>query len=198
MGTLLKSEAALDVLATISLAQFIVIVVLFISVGVIIFKFRDRIKLHLEEYRAKENNKETLIKKLEECDSEIKGIKDRCVHDREEMQQKQLEYRQQSLQKQADIQQQFADMNAKIDTLIQMIDIQHNETREIKKNELREKLLNMYHHYTSLEQNPEQEWSEIEAEVFWNLFKDYEKLKGNGFMHSIVKPAMMKLKVVSI
>jgi hypothetical protein len=58
--------------------------------------------------------------------------------------------------------------------------------------------MNLYRFHTSLEKNPEQEWTEVEAEVFWNLFNDYEKLGGNGFMHNTVKPAMKKLKVVTM
>ena len=44
MDSIIKSDKALDLLTTISLAQFLVIVALFIGVGVLIYKFRDRIK----------------------------------------------------------------------------------------------------------------------------------------------------------
>ena len=38
----------------------------------------------------------------------------------------------------------------------------------------------------------------MEAEAFWHVYRDYEKLGGNGFMHSTVKPAMERLNVVKI
>lgn len=196
--SLLKSESAMNVLATISLAQFLVIVVLFIGIAVVAYKCKDGIKGFLEDYRTRENTKEEMVKKLNSYDAEIQGIKEHHEQDMESFQQRQLNYRQQSLDKQASIEKHFSEIDTKIDNLIQMMNEQHEETREIKRNELREKLLNMYRFYTSIEQNPKQEWNEMEAEVFWDLFKDYEKLGGNGFMHNTVKPAMKALKVVTI
>ena len=73
----------------------------------------------------------------------------------------------------------------------------YKETERLKCNELREKLVAQYRHFTSLEMNPRQEWTILDAETFWELFADYEKYGGNGFMHSTVKPAMEKLKVIS-
>ena len=48
MEALLKSEKALDILCTISLAQFLIIAIIFIGIGVIAFKFRGRIKEIME------------------------------------------------------------------------------------------------------------------------------------------------------
>ena len=198
METLLKSESAMDILATISLAQFFVIVAFLVGVVILVYKFRDGIKEFLEDYRHRENRKEEMQKKFESYDTEIQYLKKHHEEDMEENYQRQLGYRQQSLEKQASIEKHFSDIDSKIDNLIQMVNAQHEETREIKRNELREKLLSMYRFYTSIEQNPKQEWNEMEAEVFWDLFKDYEKLGGNGFMHNTVKPAMNALKVVTI
>jgi hypothetical protein len=63
-------------------------------------------------------------------------------------------------------------------------------------NRLRNSLLQSYHYYTNAEKNPLQSWSEMEKEAFYNLFKDYENLGGNGYMHTTVQPAMDALKVV--
>lgn len=212
METILKSDAAMDVLATISLAQFVVIVGIIIAVAVCVYKFKDEIKEFLEDYRAKANRKEEIMNKINKIDhfdeeiqelktyhdNDIKQLKDYHDKDMEAMYDKQLGYRQQSLDKQVHIEEHFTEIDSKIDGLIAMINAQHEENREIKKNELREKLMNLYRFHTSLEKNPEQEWTEVEAEVFWNLFNDYEKLGGNGFMHNTVKPAMKKLKVVTM
>ena len=198
METLLKSESAMDILATISLAQFFVIVAFLVGAIILVYRFRDGIKEFLEDYRHRENRKEEMQKKFESYDAEIQHLKKQHEEDMEENYKRQQSYRGQSLEKQENIEKHFSEIDSKIDNLIQMVNAQHEETREIKRNELREKLLNMYRFYTSIEQNPKQEWNEMEAEVFWDLFKDYEKLGGNGFMHNTVKPAMKALKVVTI
>ena len=205
MEALLKSPTAMEILTTISLAQFLVVLVLLIGIGVACYKSRDIIKDYLEDYRKKANRKEEAANRINTLDKEIKELREYHDKDMEVFYSKQLGYRQQSLDKQASIEKHFNEIDNKIDSLIQAINeqrkeinAQHEETRDIKRNELRDKLLQMYRSYTSIELNPEQEWSEMEAEVFWELFKDYEKLGGNGFMHNTVKPAMQALKVVVI
>ena len=41
-------------------------------------------------------------------------------------------------------------------------------------------------------------WTSMEAEAFWELFKDYENMDGNGYVHSEVQPAMNRLEVIDI
>lgn len=65
-------------------------------------------------------------------------------------------------------------------------------------NKLRDRLIQSYRYYTSEEKNPLKAWSEMEQEAFNNLFKDYETLGGNGFMHSTVAPSMSALEVISM
>lgn len=72
------------------------------------------------------------------------------------------------------------------------------ESRKQKLNDLRDKLLQNYRYYTNAEKNPMLAWSEMEKETFDELFKDYEELGGNGFMHSTVQPAMASLDVISM
>ena len=72
------------------------------------------------------------------------------------------------------------------------------ETRKHKLNELRDKLLQSYKYYTNKEKNPMLAWSEMEKETFDELFKDYEEVGGDGFMHSTVQPAMASLDVISM
>lgn len=72
------------------------------------------------------------------------------------------------------------------------------ETCKYKLNELRDKLLQSYRYYTNKEKNPMLAWSEMEKETFDELFKDYEELGGDGFMHSTVQPAMASLDVISM
>ena len=65
-------------------------------------------------------------------------------------------------------------------------------------NKLRDMLLRSYRYYANYEVNPMRAWSEMEKEAFDKLFKDYEELGGNGFMHSMVEPAMEKLKIIEM
>ena len=198
MEALLKSDKALDILTTISLAQFLVIAVIFLGIGAAIYKFRGNIKEFLEDFRNKENRKEDCQKMVETHDKKIAELEKHHNEDMQKFQEKQLEYRQQSISKQTDIDARFVDVNDKLDSLTKLILNHYEETKKLKRNELREKLLNSYRYFTSLETNPKQEWNEMEAESFWHTFKDYEDLGGNGYMHSVVKPAMEKLTIIPI
>lgn len=68
--------------------------------------------------------------------------------------------------------------------------------RKRKRNELRERLLQSYHYYGSKDKNPMQAWSEMEADSFWKVFKDYEELDGDGYAHSEIQPAMNDLEKI--
>ena len=35
----------------------------------------------------------------------------------------------------------------------------------------------------------------MEAEAVWGLFRDYEEAGGDGYMHTVVQPAMEKLRI---
>lgn len=203
MEALLKSQTAMEILSSISLAEFLVIIVLMIGVGIVIYRCKDKISDMLTDYYKKQSSKEKLAKDVKECKDEIAALKHHHEEDMEKNQANQAKYRQQSLNKQNEIKQEFADVKEDITELKQdikdltkLISLHYEETERLKRNELREKLLNSFSHYTSLENNPKQEWNEMEAEAFWHLFSDYEKLKGNGYMHSTVKPAMEQLKIV--
>ena len=41
-------------------------------------------------------------------------------------------------------------------------------------------------------------WNRMEAEAFWELFKEYEDAGGDGYIHTVVQPAMNLLKVIDI
>ena len=195
--TLLKSDSALSVLTTISLAQFLIIVAIFVGVGILIYKFRDRIKLIFDDYREDANRKEQYKKMIDSHDREIKEIKKHHEEDVTHFYETQITYKQQSIDKQNAINKRFEDVSKQINDLTILISNHYEETKRLKRNELREKLLSTYRHYTSLEENPRQEWNEMEADAFWHLFKDYENLEGNGYMHTVVKPAMEALTIIS-
>lgn len=60
---------------------------------------------------------------------------------------------------------------------------------EMKK--LKEKLVAYYNKYKNSDG-----WTLMDKEVFWDLFEDYEKRGGDGFIHSKVEPVMRELKVI--
>lgn len=197
MEAVLKSETAMNVLTSISLAQFLVIAVILIGAVVFFLKFRGKLKKGLEDYRIKTNEEEDMKNKIKNYGQEIQEIKSHHKKDLDSFYKKQQEYRQQSLNKQTDIDNHFDVLTEKIDTLTNLISKQYEETKSIKCNELRKKLLDSYSRYALVENNPKQTWTIMEAETFWSLFSNYETYGGNGFMHTIVKPAMESLKVVS-
>lgn len=69
-----------------------------------------------------------------------------------------------------------------------------NERRE--RNKLRDKLLQNYRYYTDKEKNPKQVITRMENDAFWELFSDYEDMGGDGYMHTVVQPAMNMLKII--
>jgi hypothetical protein len=68
--------------------------------------------------------------------------------------------------------------------------------KKSKKDELRIQIINQYHLFTDLQQNPLLAWSEMEFHAFDQLVQDYEHLGGNDFVHDTVLPAMSNLEIV--
>lgn len=135
--------------------------------------------------------REYLIKK-----HEAEKLKDEQLKEALESVRKYPEYRQQSIQIQELLQgqiQELREMQQK--TTARLIQIEEKNQRR-ERNKLRDKLLQNYRYYTNKELNPSQSWTEMEAEAFWELFKDYEDAGGDGYMHTEVQPAMQRLLVV--
>ena len=72
------------------------------------------------------------------------------------------------------------------------------EIKGRERNKLRDSLLQNYRYYTSKDHNPLQAWTKMESEAFWELFNDYEAINGNGYMHTVVQPAMHELIVIDM
>ncbi|MCI8308094.1 MAG: hypothetical protein HFH14_08615 [Lachnospiraceae bacterium] len=73
----------------------------------------------------------------------------------------------------------------KISNTLSEMERKNNET-EIKK--LKDSLIRYYNEYKNIG-----EWSELEKDAFWDLFDDYEKRGGDGYIHTIVEPIMRGL-----
>lgn len=67
-----------------------------------------------------------------------------------------------------------------------------------ERSKLRDSLLQNYRYYTNKDRNPQLAWTRMESEAFWELFKDYEDAGGNGYIHSVVQPAMNALFIVEM
>lgn len=60
-----------------------------------------------------------------------------------------------------------------------------------KLKEIKGSLIRYYNRYKDIG-----EWSKLEKEAFWDLFDDYEKRGGDGYIHTIVEPVMRELKEI--
>ena len=106
------------------------------------------------------------------------------------------EYRAQSIRVQKELEQKIGELKKSQDAntkkLHQMEETQMRESR----NRLRDTLLERYRYYTDASRNPSRSWTSMESEAFWELFGDYERAGGDGYMHTEVQPAMNRLHVV--
>lgn len=126
------------------------------------------------------------------------------------------EYRQQSIKIQQLLESEIQEtrkQNAKVQSLLEeeiqelRLMIQEDKERLARMeeqdrrrecNKLRDTLLQNYRYYTDQARNPLQSWTKMEAEAFWELFRDYEDLGGDGYMHSEVQPAMERLNIIEV
>lgn len=107
-------------------------------------------------------------------------------------------YREQSIKIQRELESKIGELkksqDENTDRLRKMEEIQKRQ----KRNELRDRLLQSYRYYTDRGRNPSQSWNRMEAEAFWELFGDYEAADGDGYIHTVVQPAMNLLKIVEM
>lgn len=86
---------------------------------------------------------------------------------------------------------------AKLDALTAKIDVIDHKVQELQRTsdesemaKAQQLLVGMYNKYVPLGK-----WTKLESDTFWRIFRDYESRGGNGYMHSIVQPAMEKLEI---
>lgn len=108
------------------------------------------------------------------------------------------EYRKQSKDIQEKLQKQINILEGKQSELCDFLTKMKEDLNRRDRNKIRDRLLQSYRYYTDVAKNPMQAITEMESEAFWSLFADYEGLNGDGFMHSVVQPAMNLLTVVSM
>lgn len=108
------------------------------------------------------------------------------------------EYREQSITIQKNLQGQIDELKETQTEVNNSIKEFRATIEKRERNKTRDRLLQSYRYYTDPEKNPSQSWNTMESDAFWQLFKDYEDLNGDGYMHTVVQPAMNKLTVVEI
>lgn len=129
---------------------------------------------------------------------EAEQEKDKQIREALEAISKYPEYRKQSIEIQQKLEKEITSIRELQTENIRRIDAMEKVTHKLERNKLRDRILQSFRYFTSREKNPLQEWTRMEAEAFWELFKDYENLGGNGYVHTEVQPAMNLLVVVEM
>jgi len=163
-------------LADFGFINFLIIVFLIFESGSLILKMIDFYKNRFGFSTRASIEKEAQNSKLNEHDESIKALKDSVDTLANSLTEMRSEF--EVSQKKAEEAQKRADIR--------------------ERNKIRDRLLRSYRYYTNTEKNPVLAWSEMESDSFWQMFKDYEDLDGDGFMHSEVQSAMNKLIVVKM
>lgn len=176
-------EEFLSIFGNITILQ----VVQFILAVVFIVLVYRQVKKYFQKKIAEQNKRAAID---EQRDKQLKEALD-SVH-------QYPQYRQQSLEIQEKLQGQIEALNqAQQELNKRMSDMEESADRR-ERNKLRDLLLQNYRHYINPETNPSHSWTAMEAETFWELFRDYEAAGGNGYIHSEVLPAMQLLTVVDM
>ena len=103
------------------------------------------------------------------------------------------DYRKQSINVQNQLESEIGELRATIEANTQKLQQMENDQNRRERNKLRERLIQSYRFYTDLRRNPAQTWNRMEE-----MFNDYDRLGGNGYIHTIVQPAMAMLQVVEV
>lgn len=108
------------------------------------------------------------------------------------------EYRRQSVEIQMQLTKEIQEIKSVLEDHTKRLETMERDSKKREVNKLRETLLQNYKYYTNKDKNPMQAWTKMESEAFWDLFTDYEDMGGNGYMHTVVQPAMLLLNIVEV
>lgn len=167
-------------------------IVIFVAAIIFLFSIYKEVKKYIE----------TKIKEQEQKTKQEEEYKKK-INDAWNETQKYPMYRAQSIQIQSDLETKISDARdeesnimKEIKKISDRIAKMEEGAREREKNRLRDLLIKYYKHYTSLEANPSQSWTDMEKMSYDALLKDYEELGGNDYIHLTVDPAMKELNVI--
>lgn len=167
-------------------------IVVFIAAIIFLFSIYKEVKKYIDtkikEQQQKTKQEEEYKKKINDAWNET---------------QKYPMYRAQSIQIQSDLETKISGVRdeesnimKEIKKISDRIAKMEEGAREREKNRLRDLLIKYYKHYTNLEANPSQSWTDMEKMSYDALLKDYEELGGNDYIHLTVDPAMKELNVI--
>ncbi|MCM1221855.1 MAG: hypothetical protein NC548_46025 [Lachnospiraceae bacterium] len=141
-------------------------------------KFENMIVSHHKDEDEKE-------RKIEESYRATQQYKEMREHDREQSReiQQQLTATIEGLAKQ-------------LGSTIEKLDSMDERIKGYELASTRSQLMQYYRYYADPSDNPMGAWTEMESEAFFELFKNYESLGGDGYMHKIVEPAMLALDII--
>ena len=126
---------------------------------------------------------------------EAEKARDQRINEALEAAHKYPEYRAQSIKIQQTLENEIQVIREAMERYNTRMEQMEEDSRRRECNKLRDRLLQSYRYYTNPETNPDKSWTQMEAEAFWELFRDYEEAGGNGYMHTVVQPAMAELIV---
>lgn len=108
------------------------------------------------------------------------------------------QYRKQSIEIQEQLTGAINRIEEKLEEYSARLEVIEESNKKRELNKLRDRLIQSYRYYTSNDKNPSLCWTKMEAEAFWEMFRDYEELLGDGYLHSVVEPAMRLLTVIEM
>lgn len=181
-------DAFLTLFGDITVSKIVVFVAAIIFLFSIYTEVKKYIETKIKEQEQKTKQEEEYKKKIDDAWNET---------------QKYPMYRAQSIQIQSDLETNISGVRdeesnimKEIKKISDRIAKMEEGAREREKNRLRDLLIKYYKHYTSLEANPSQSWTDMEKMSYDALLKDYEELGGNDYIHLTVDPAMKELNVI--
>lgn len=124
--------------------------------------------------------------------------REKKINDAYNITQKYPAYHQESIQIRDKLEKEMQELRDDFKIIIKRLSDMEEQNKKRECSKLRDMLLQNYRYYTSETQNPSKSWTRMEAEAFWELFREYEEAGGNGYMHTEVQPAMERLLVVEV
>lgn len=108
------------------------------------------------------------------------------------------EWRQQSVDIQKELKDEIQGIRQAQERQAARLDAIEKDTKKRERNRIRENLLRNYRYFTSKTKNPMQAWTRMEADAFWEEYRDYIDAGGNGHVKEEVQPKMRELEVIEM
>lgn len=158
---------------------FIAVLVILIGIKTIVSLFEwfiDKLKLETKGMRKQREEHNLLIKTSQDL-SKLQEQHDESVK--------------QSIRHDEMIKSDILSLTNTVNGIANTLKDMQSKENETKIKEIKSSLVRYYNKYKDIGQ-----WSRLEKDAFWDLFDDYEKRGGNGYIHSIVEPVMRELEEI--